>query len=103
MFTVQDGGSPLGIAAQQGHTQTVQRLLEARARVNYQDTKVITIVNTVATCTKSTLFLFGSDIRTPSSIRVEYTYVHVYVSIITPLRGIWHVYTSQMTKKGCYR
>ena len=33
--------APLGIAAQEGHTQTVQRLLEARVRVNYQDTKVI--------------------------------------------------------------
>ena len=36
MFTVKDGAVPLGIAAQKGHTQTVQRLLEASARVNYQ-------------------------------------------------------------------
>ena len=56
MFTVQDDGSPLGIAAQQGHTQTVQRLLEARARVNYQDTKVITIVSTVLHAQKAHCF-----------------------------------------------
>ena len=31
---------PLGVAAQKGHTQTVQRLLEAGANINYQD-KVI--------------------------------------------------------------
>ena len=36
----QYGSVPLGIAANKGHTQTVQRLLEARANVNQQN-KVI--------------------------------------------------------------
>ena len=39
---LQDGGVPLEIAAQEGHTETVQRLLEAGTTVNYQD-KVIVI------------------------------------------------------------
>ena len=34
---IQDGAVPLGIAAQKGHTQTVQRLLQARANVNHQN------------------------------------------------------------------
>ena len=39
---IQYGSVPLVIAAQNGHTKTVQRLLEAGANVNYQ-TKVMTV------------------------------------------------------------
>ena len=38
----QDGAVPLEVAAQKGHTETVQRLLVAGTTVNYQD-KVIVI------------------------------------------------------------
>ena len=38
---LQYGAVPLGIAAQKGHTETVQRLLEAGANVNHQN-KVMT-------------------------------------------------------------
>ena len=34
---MQDGSDPLGVAAQKGHTQVVERLLKERASINYQD------------------------------------------------------------------
>ena len=40
---LQNGSVSLGIAAKKGHTETVQRLLEARANVNHQN-KVMTTV-----------------------------------------------------------
>ena len=39
---IQYGAVPLEIAAQEGHTKTVQRLLEAGANVNHQN-KVMTV------------------------------------------------------------
>ena len=45
---IQYGSVPLGIAAQEGHTKIVQRLLEAGANINHQN-KVMT-VNVVFPC-----------------------------------------------------
>ena len=45
---IQYGSVPLEVAAQNGHTKTVQRLLEAEANVNRQN-KVMT-VNVVFPC-----------------------------------------------------
>ena len=41
---VKMGDVPLGIAAQMGHVQTVERLLQAKANINHQN-KVYTLLN----------------------------------------------------------
>lgn len=41
---VKVGDVPLGIAAQMGHVQTVERLLQAKANINYQN-EVCTLLN----------------------------------------------------------
>ena len=45
---IQDGAVPLGIAAKKGHTQTVQKLLKARANVNHQNKVMISTCVCVA-------------------------------------------------------
>ena len=39
---IQDGAVPLGIAAEHGHSQTVQRLMEAGAIINHQKKVMVT-------------------------------------------------------------
>ena len=46
LLSHQFGSVPLGIAADRGHTETVQRLLEAGANVNHQNKVCVLVVYT---------------------------------------------------------
>ena len=43
---MQTGCTPLWAAAEKGHTQTVQRLLKAKANINHQSKVMITYIRT---------------------------------------------------------
>ena len=51
----EDGATPLGKAAENGHFEIVQRLLEAGATINYQDKKVSTTSSIVSVITSISL------------------------------------------------
>ena len=46
LLSHQFGSVPLGVAAQEGHTETVQRLLEAGANINNKDKACVLVVCT---------------------------------------------------------